>query len=95
MWFVNAKVSFLKNIFQVLLGQKTWVGYLPIPNSLKHLPPLKPAVLSPRDGLPMIISNETTLHRLNFLYAKDYTASRDLEVIWGGWRKLGDLFDGE
>ncbi len=88
--FMKQKMRFLRNIFQVFLGQKTWVGYLPL-SELQHLPPLPPAVLSPRNGLPMRIENESTLRRLNFLYAKDYSASRDLEILFRGWRSL----DGE
>ena len=87
---MQAKTNFLKNIFRVVFNQKTWVGYLPTKNEIQHLPPLKSSVLSPKDGLSVKIENEATLGRLNFLYAKDYSTNRDLEIVWMGWRKLGN-----
>ncbi|MEO1412731.1 MAG: glycosyltransferase [Bacteroidota bacterium] len=89
LFFVRAKAGLLRNILRVLLGKKTWVGYRQGAGELHHLPPLRPGVLTPLDGLHFPIINNPTIQRLNFLYAKDYTAASDLDIIWRGWSNLG------
>ncbi|MGH1335710.1 MAG: glycosyltransferase family 2 protein [Aureispira sp.] len=78
----------LPNIWAVLRGQKTWVGYVPEP-ALQELPPLALAVLNPADGLSEKISLPATKHRLNRFYAKDYESSSDWQIIRRAWRQLG------
>lgn len=80
-----------RNVFHVLVGQKTWVGYASISTgSGPTLPPLKTGVLFPQDGL--LLKKEPgskTLRHLNWLYAKDYSASKDFWIIWRGRKALG------
>ena len=85
---INARFTFLKNWFQTLVGQKTWVGYS-TNSKAESLPKLKPSVLSPVDGLKIQLSDEATIQRLNFLYARDFEIDRDIEILRKGWRKLG------
>jgi len=89
LFFVNKKGNFMKNIFQVLFGKKTWVGYAAVQDSISNLPKLKNAVLSPLTALQLNQANEPTIKRLNFLYAKDYDTARDLEIIWQSILHLG------
>ena len=96
-WFlvwVHQRWGFIKNIFKVLLGKKTWVGYSDgerhtVEHDHQLLPELKPGVLSPIDALGNRNLDGATVQRLNFLYAKDYDVWRDMEVIWKGFRNLG------
>ena len=88
-WMVQSKDGLFRNSIHVLLGQKTWVGYYPTEHPTNNLPPLRPAVLNPIDALPVGTVNPPTANRLNFLYAKAYTASRDLEIVWKSVRHLG------
>jgi GT2 family glycosyltransferase len=78
----------LPNIWAVLRGQKTWVGYVPEPQ-VNELPPLAAAVLTPADGLSETVEDLTTKHRLNRFYAKDYESSSDWQIIRRAWRQLG------
>jgi hypothetical protein len=55
-----------------------------------NLPKIKPGVLSPLDALKLKNVNEPTITRLNFLYAKDYSATGDVEIILKGFQKLGN-----
>lgn len=89
MWRVNNATQFVRHIFSVLSGRKTWVGYHQSKGTLHHLPKIRPGVLSPLDGLQFKNINDPTIQRLNFLYAKDYEVARDLEIIWRGYRHLG------
>ena len=78
----------LPNIWAVLLGKKTWVGYVPEPQ-LQELPPLAAAVLTPIDGLSEKVHSPTTKHQLNRFYAKDYESYSDWQIIVRAWRQLG------
>lgn len=86
------KVAFLGNCWQVFLGRRSWVGYA-IGNDQagpthELLPTIKPGILSPLDALHYHIEDTHTIRRLDFLYAKDYSAWRDLEIVWKGRRRL-------
>jgi len=83
----------LSNIFNTLLGKRSWVGYAPNENSRTNLPQIRPGVISPADGLKQKLDHET-IGRLNSLYAKDYNVYKDLDLIRKGWRKLGSIKQG-
>ena len=81
--------SLWKNIWNVLIGKYTWVGYTPNEKHSKTLPKLRPGILSPLDELRLQISKSNTLRQLNVLYAKNYKISLDLDIIFKGFRSLG------
>ncbi|HMQ48418.1 MAG TPA: glycosyltransferase family 2 protein [Saprospiraceae bacterium] len=86
----NMPLAFLGNCWQVLRGEKSWVGYAYSGNQAKTaLPRIKPGVLSPVDALSVQALDEPTLQRLNFLYAKDYHVSQDLDIMLKAYRRLG------
>lgn len=89
-WLVPHKRGFLRNWWQVLWGQKTWVAYAAGTSfQSSPLPPLKPGVLGPENGLNLPAVDEITRQRLNFLYAKDYRVGKDLEIILKGRKHWG------
>lgn len=94
-FIVKNKVGFAGNIYNVLVGNKSWVGYIVHDHpdhkskTIENLPIIRTGVLSPLDGLKLNRLNSPTIDRLNFLYAKDYEATNDLEIIWKGIRNLG------
>ncbi len=75
------------NIFAVLAGRKTWVGYAGSEDNT--LPALRPGVLSPLDGLPLRPGDAATVQRLDLLYAQNYRVEQDIEIVLKGYRKLG------
>ena len=83
-------LGFFKNIFLVLFGRKSWVGYdREHASNLQVLPKIKQGILTPSDVLKdKNISSETS-ERLNLLYARDYKIINDLNIIRKGFRKLG------
>lgn len=87
MWFVEKKWSYFKNIFNVILGQQTWVGFATRGNI--NLPKLKNGVLSPKVNYAQRIIDERTALQLDTLYAKDYRVAFDLEIIFRAFSKLG------
>lgn len=87
-WFIRDKGSFLQNIFDVLRGHRTWVGYFEMA-STKDYPAIPKAVLPPLVN-PNIHLDEPTMNRLNFLYAKNYSVETDLELIFKHFGALGN-----
>jgi hypothetical protein len=81
------KRAYLKNLGSVFLGNKTWVAYahhtsFDETRLSKNLPKLKQGIFSPLNAANLTKPNAPTIHRLNFLYAKDYDIWRDAEIIW-------------
>jgi GT2 family glycosyltransferase len=87
-WFYNQKLQFFSNIFSVLSGKKSWIGYIPNQKTTNNLPVLKPGILHPGDLFPELALDEEKMNRLNMLYAKDYSISTDTEILFKGWRNL-------
>jgi GT2 family glycosyltransferase len=86
--FVKQKLNFIKNIFMVLNGNKTWVGYASA-NNIKLLPKLKKGIVTPlyQKNVPL---NETTIQKMNFLYAKDYSIEKDFIILFRTIRHWGN-----
>lgn len=81
-FFQANKKKFLSNTFSVLIGNKTWVGFAPIPSQEYLTSSLKPCVLNL--GIPYQKENRTIdfLEALNAKYAKTYQIGTDLSLIW-------------
>lgn len=86
---VARPAGLLRNAWKVFAGRRSWVGYAPAGQEDGSLPLLRPGVLSPLDALSISNIDAPTIQRLNFLYAKDYHLSKDLDIIWKGLRRLG------
>ena len=80
-WMVNNKSNLILNLFKVLLGEKTWVGYATSSNTT-ILPKLKPGVLTTTTGLALAHSDERLIQKLNLQYAKEYSPDKDLNIIF-------------
>lgn len=87
-FLVKNTPGLLRNIFWVIIGQKTWVGYHPCRHQNK-LPKLKNGVLFPGDINPDNYPQEETINNLNNIYARQYRIENDLKVIYKGWKNLG------
>ena len=85
--WVKRRIGLIGNIFAVLAGRKTWVGYAGAEDNA--LPPLRPGALSPLDGLPLRPNDAATVQRLNLLYAQHYRVEQDIEIVLKGYRNLG------
>jgi hypothetical protein len=76
------------NIFLVLAGLKSWVGY----GSGKHihLPKLKPSVLNPLSGLNDTHISQDMKDRLNLSYSKNYRVENDIMIMRRSLKELGN-----
>jgi O-antigen biosynthesis protein len=88
-WFFRKKSTFLKNSRQVLTGKKSWVGYAESAENQSELPAIKPGILSPADMFGHSSSEPIRNHRVNVLYARNYSLLTDAEILLKGWKNLG------
>ena len=86
---IKFKVKFISNLFRILSGKKSFVGYLNQSDGTKtNLPKIKPGILE-----PFSVSEELTIDKkeeLNLLYAKEYSFIFDFEVLVRKWKLLGE-----
>jgi hypothetical protein len=80
---------FIYNLFRILLGFRSVVGYAPLPDSGSELPPIRKGILYPTDLFPERDIDVDTALTLNMLYARDYRLSNDLNILIKGFRRLG------
>lgn len=89
LFIVKSPFGLLANIFSVLSNQKSWVGYAQTNGAMyEKLPAIKYGVIHPADVVNHNI-NESIITRLNFLYARDYSVWKDVELVMKAYRNLG------
>lgn len=86
-WFQKKSGRFFLNIFHVLIGRKTWVGYDIEYKLSTQLPILKPSILNRTSYYNQAMDPQLQM-RINVLYAKSYTAWMDVETIFKNLNKL-------
>ena len=90
LFVVRNPVGLLRNIFSVLFGFKSWVGYSELTDSEKQrLPDIRKGVLNPFDAFRREPVPGEAVSRLNLMYARDYQFTNDLNIIFKGLRELG------
>ena len=88
---VSNKGGFISNLFAVLVGRKSWVGYARTAKSSGRLPGMQSGVISPATGKQ--IEKEELIHKLNVIYARDYKVRKDLGLVWKYYRELGERIE--
>ncbi len=84
-WIQRRKSTFFANIFYVLFGDKSWVGYSNFQEGT--LPFTKRGVLFP--GMDKDLAKEER-SRLDHIYAKNYSLGKDLNIFMQGITRLGN-----
>jgi hypothetical protein len=87
-WFFKDKGQFMKNIFKVFSGAKSWIGYIPESPGIEKLPLLKPGILHPGDLFPDLHPDSEKTDRMNMLYAKDFSLITDAEILLKSWKNV-------
>ena len=83
-WFVREKGGFVRNIFQVLSGKKSWVGC-----QMQSLELMQPGVLHPVDAFAKHTFSEEMIALADSLYTRDYKVKVDMMTMLKGFRLLG------
>lgn len=88
LWFSPKKNIYFSNCLKVLFGSRSWVGYHSTNNDGGPvLPNIKKGVYSPLAALNYLPEDVNVIHKLNLLYAKDYSLGRDWDLLWKGMRR--------
>lgn len=85
---VTNRIGFIRNWIQVILGKKTWIGYLKGGES-QYLPPVSDGVLNPA-GRADLSQLSLSPDIINFRYARDFSINGDLQLLLSYLRFLGD-----
>jgi hypothetical protein len=85
MWLMSNPLGFVRNIFEVLIGRYSWVGFTQ--NLQIKLPEIKRGIITP--VLEKELKDISRVTRKNFLYARDYNPYLDLKLIFTSFRRLG------
>lgn len=88
-FLVESPKLLAQRIVAVLGGRKSWVGYAAQSSGSARLPNLVPGILDTTGPFEGAAQDPLVVHRLNVLYAKDYSPLNDLRIILHGFRKLG------
>jgi O-antigen biosynthesis protein len=84
-WMVRNKLTFLRNLFLVFVGKKTWVGYSSRVTQM-GLPTIKNGVLQVGEGS----SSQDLINKEHVIYVKDYSLSSDIKIIVDQFNRLGN-----
>jgi len=84
----NRPLKFVKNTWDVALGEKSWVGYSEGFTEEQNLPRLKKGILSPTDQFDFNDLDSKLIKQLNIKYVKDYSINSDLKILVKGILKI-------
>ncbi|MDX1446465.1 glycosyltransferase family 2 protein [Lishizhenia sp.] len=91
-WFYSKKSNFISNVFSLIVGVKSFVGYSSSAKETNSsLPKIKHGILSPEDA--QNVNSKTgsvniPVFKLNLIYARDYTLTKDIKILLNSWRQL-------
>ncbi len=91
-FIVKKPFGMLRNIVSVLIGKRSWIGYIPLKTeatTTAALPIIKRGILSPMDAIKAYKPDDQAIEKLNLLYAKDYQFWNDFNILIKGFRNLG------
>jgi GT2 family glycosyltransferase len=89
-FIVSNPLRMYKNIFQVLSGLKTWVGYhKPGEMANLDLPEIKKGVFSILEGAEDTNIGKEYMEKMNIMYAKDYRVSNDAILVARNIGRIG------
>ncbi len=86
---VENSFNLFNNIFQVLLGRKTWIGYNKSVGNIVGLPKMKPAIVLPLKNIDHFDVTTINVGYLMYKYAKDYSYLDDLTLLLKNVKILG------
>ena len=86
-WSIPNKINYFQHLFYVIIGRKTIVGYYLKSGSKALLPKIKASILHPTDSLKEF--DEIMSDKINLIYARDYSITKDISILFHAWKKLG------
>lgn len=84
------RIQLIRNIFNVLFNKVSWVGYHWKDDLGIQLPIYVKGVITPYEFIEKEILDKEKIENVNYQYARNYTISKDLELIFKGLLRLGN-----
>lgn len=88
-WFSKHKSNYLPNLFRVLFGNISLVGFYSGTEIADKSLKVKKGILTPIDLHEKMTLNAENIEQINFNYGKDYHLGKDLEIIFKNLAYLG------
>ena len=89
-WFNLSFKLYFKNLFLILSGKLSFVGFSRVSKLKDHQLRLKKGILTPADQFKGIQLDDKSQEQLNFEYSREYNLGKDLEIIFKNLTKLGN-----
>lgn len=87
-FFVHHKSGLYRNIFRVLNGKYSWVGFNP-KESTEGLPKIRPGIVYPKTLSEKADTANDISGNQNLFYAKDYSILTDIQIILQNFPEIG------
>ncbi len=89
-WFFKNRAQLLTNITNVIKGQSSWI--MPVDATSRALlhSKIRTGILSPVDELSEFDLTPQTIQRLEYLYLKDYSVYKDVNIFMRCFSRLGN-----
>lgn len=87
--FLKNPLGIWRNCILVFFAYRTWIGYSSIDLKHKNLPLIKKGILTTKDSLDYNNIDKNTLHRLDLLYARNYSLQTDFNIFFKAFRNIG------
>ena len=88
-WFVSNKGNYFGNLFKVLFGALTFVGFYTSDEISDKNLKVKKGILNPTDLHDSFALDQENIEQLNFEYGRDYSVGKDLEIVFKNIGQLG------
>lgn len=88
-WFSPSIKYYFINLFAILIGKISFVGFAPIENLNREKLRFKTGLFSPLDQFDQMITDREKIETLNFEYGRDYSIFKDFEIIFKNLTHLG------
>ena len=87
--FVGKKGTYFSNLFNILSGKISFVGFYSSSEMKDKTLKVKKGILNPTDLHDSFTLNEDNIEQLNFEYGRDYSIGKDLEIVFKNLKYLG------
>lgn len=84
--YYKRKSNFFNNLFSILFGRFSFVGYANSKIQTTQLPRIKKGILNATDNLT--IKDDSLTDKMNLLYARDYRVALDLRIVLKSFKFL-------
>ncbi|MFC2113713.1 glycosyltransferase [Bacteroidota bacterium] len=87
-WIQKSKAAYFTNLFHILTGRKSIVGYNETVDT-SNLPAIKTGILYSSELIQVNTDDTDLISEYNLIYARDYSPVKDLTILKKGIKKLG------